>query len=265
MPFLTASDDVRLAYRVEGAGPALVLHTGAGCDATLWEAAGLAGALAESYTCVLFDHRGHGLSDIPRGPEAYHLDRLTSDVVELLDHLGIDTAAFWGYSLGISPGVRLAQLHPDRVWALVGSGVVGPPEETQAWIDGTVPELREHGWEKLIEGFERQERTPIPAWMTDRIRATDVGQFADTLASIPSWNGWEEWDVLPTLSTPTLFLTGELEDPDDDVAKVVDRMQAGERRRLMGLGHINAFLATDQVLPAVTEFLRRHAPHPVAT
>jgi pimeloyl-ACP methyl ester carboxylesterase len=268
MPFFTASDDVRLAYRVEGAGPALLLHTGAGCDATLWEAAGLAGPLEESYTCVLFDHRGHGLSDIPRGPESYHLDRLTADVVELLDHLGIETAAFWGYSLGISPGVRLAEVHPDRIWALVGSGAVGPPgspEETQAWIDGRVPELREHGWEKLIEGFERQEQTPIPERMTDRIRATDVGQFADTLLSIPSWNGWEEWDVLPSLSTPTLFLTGELEDPDDDVGDIVGRMHAGERCRLMGLGHINAFLATDQVLSAVRDFLGRHAPHPVAS
>jgi len=254
---------VRLAYRVEGSGPALLLHLGAGCDSGLWGAAGLVEPLARSYTCVLFDHRGHGESDIPRGPEAYHLDRLTADVVELLDHLGIQHAAFWGYSMGISPGVRLAETRPDRVWALIASGAVGPPdspEEVAAGVNQRAAEFREHGWENLIAGFEKQEPDPIPAWMTERIRATDIGQFIDTLLSIPSWDGWEEWEVLPTLTVPTLFLTGELEDRDDDVGRIVGRMPNGQRERLHGLGHINAFLARDRVLPHVQRFLANHAP-----
>lgn len=268
MTFFTSSDGVRLAYRMEGEGPALLLHLGAGCDSELWEAAGYLGPLARSYTCVLFDHRGHGESDAPRGKQAYHIDRLTADVRELLDHAGIRRTAFWGYSMGISPGVRLAETCPERVWALVGSGAVGPPDspdELAAWLESAVPEFREHGWEKLIASFEKQEPEPVPEWMTQRIGATDVEQFVDTLLSIPDWNGWEEWDVLPTLSTPTLFLTGELEDGDDNVGQVVNRMPSGERLRLPGLGHINAFLAADQVLPALEDLLARHAPRPVVS
>jgi pimeloyl-ACP methyl ester carboxylesterase len=261
--FFKSSDGVRLAYRIEGSGPALLLHLGAGCDSELWEAAGLLDPLAHSYTCVLFDHRGHGESGTPRGSDAYHLDRLTGDVVELLDHVGIEQVAFWGYSMGISPGVRLAQTHPGRVWALVASGVVGPPgspEETADSVNKAAAGYREHGWEQLIAGFEKQEPDPIPGWMTERIRATDIGQFIDTILSIPSWDGWEEWDVLPTLATPTLFLTGELEDPDDNVGRIVARMPRGEVERLSGLGHINAFLARDRVLPRVQRFLAAHAP-----
>lgn len=66
--------------------------------------------------------------------------------------------------------------------------------------------------------------------------------------------------MLPTIRTPTLFLTGELEDPDDDVGEVVGRMADGERLRLGGHGHINAFLATELVLPPVQDFLARNIP-----
>jgi pimeloyl-ACP methyl ester carboxylesterase len=123
-----------------------------------------------------------------------------------------------------------------------------------------VPEFREHGWEKLLERFDRQEAAPIPEWMKERIRTTDVEQFVDTLQSIPTWDGWEEWEVLPTLTTPTLFLTGELEDSDDHVGELVARMPHAQRERLTGLGHINAFLACDRVLPPVEQFLAAHAP-----
>lgn len=75
-----------------------------------------------------------------------------------------------GYSSGISPGVR----------AIVASDSVAPgdtPEELAEWV----PRM----------------------W----IRATDAEQFADMIESYPTWNGWEEWDILPALETPVLFVT----------------------------------------------------------
>jgi len=262
VPFLQSSDGVRLAYELEGRGPALLLHLGAGCDSGLWRAAGYLEPLSQSYACILFDHRGHGASDKPRGAAAYHIDRLTADVVELIDHLELGSVAFWGFASGVSPGVRLAELHPGRVWAIVASRPVAPPDppdELAAWAAKAAPEFREHGWERLIARLEEQEPDPIPKWMTDRIRATDVEQWAYTIESLPEWQ-WDEWDALPAIDTPTLFLTGELEDPDDRVGRIVARMQAGERLRLAGLGHVNAFLATDAVLERVTPFLAEHAP-----
>jgi pimeloyl-ACP methyl ester carboxylesterase len=262
VPFFTTSDGVRLAYQIEGQGPALLLHLGAGCDSELWRAAGYLERLSPSYTCILFDHRGHGESDKPRGAEAYHIDQLTADVYELLAKLGLESVAFWGYSSAISHGVRLAELHPERVWAIVASGAVGPPDppdELVAWSVQAAAEFREHGWENLIARFEEQEPDPIPAWMTDRIRATDVGQFVNLIESYPDWH-WEEWDILPAIDAPTLFLTGELEDPQDHVGNIVARMRRADLLRLRDVGHINAFLATDVVLERVMPFLAEHSP-----
>ena len=262
MQFLESSDAVRLTYEIEGQGPALLLHLGAGCDSGLWRAAGYVEPLSQLYTCVLFDHRGHGSSDKPRGATAYHIDRLTADVIELLEHLELGSVAFWGFASGVSPGIRLAELHPGRVWAIVASRPVAPPDppdELAAWAAEAAAGFREHGWERLIARLEEQEPDPIPKWMTDRIRATDVEQWAYMIESVPEWH-WDEWDVLPAIATPTLFVTGELEDRDDNVGQIVARMRHGERLSLTGRGHVNAFLATDAVLERVMPFLAEHAP-----
>lgn len=147
---------------------------------------------------------------------------------------------------------------------MIGSGAIAPPDRPDgvaARVASRAAEFREHGWEKLLQRFEAQEPDRIPEWMMERIRATDVEQFVDLLQSFPDWD-WDEWDALPKVTTPTLFLTGELEDPDDHVAQAVARMPHGERMRFPRQGHINAFLATDAVLPHVTAFLAEQAPRP---
>jgi pimeloyl-ACP methyl ester carboxylesterase len=259
VPFVTSPDGVRLKYEVEGAGPPLLLHLGAGGDSDLWRAAGYLDPLSKSYRCILFDHRGHGESDHPRGIEAHHIDRYVADVNALLEHLSIETFAFWGYSAAIDVGLKLADGHSKRVCALLGSGGVsqGSPEQYAATVARRVAEFQEHGWEKLVARFDAQERDPVPDWMKDRIRATDIGQFIDYLQAGADWR-WDSWEALPRVTAPTLFLTGELEDPDDATAAAAARMPNGSRIRLAGLGHINAFLRSDLVLPYVMEFLGRH-------
>jgi len=126
MAFLTAPDGARLHYAVEGDGPPLVLHLGAGCDSDLWRAAGYLEPLATTYRCVLFDHRGHGRSDRPRGADANQINRYVGDVVALLDQLGLERAAFWGYSNGGTVGLKVAQEHPTRINALMA---------VTAWLD----------------------------------------------------------------------------------------------------------------------------------
>jgi hypothetical protein len=72
--------------------------------------------------------------------------------------------------------------------------------------------------------------------MKERIRATDAQQFIDWFLGLPNWN-WDEWDALPHILAPALFLTGELEDPDDETAKAAATMPNGTRFRIPGQGH----------------------------
>lgn len=264
MSFLTGPDGARLHYEIEGDGPPIILHLGAGCDSELWRAAGYLEALATSHRCILFDHRGHGSSDKPRGAEANHINRYVADVVALLDHLSLERATFWGYSAGISVGLKVAEENPTRISALIGSGGLGraTPDQLREIVARRVPELREYGWEKMLGRFDDRESEPVPEWMKERIRATDVQQFVDFFLAMPNWN-WDEWDALPHIVAPALFLTGELEDPDDETSEAAALMRKGARFRIPGQGHINAFLRSDVVLPQAKAFLAEYASSPV--
>ena len=259
MAFLTGSDGARLHYEVEGDGPPLVLHLGAGCDSQLWRAAGYLEPLAKTYRCILFDHRGHGPSDRPRGAAANHINRYASDVVALLDHLGLARAAFWGYSNGSTVGLKVAQEHPTRISALIGSGGVGKttPEQIADIVARRVPEFREHGWTKLIARFDEREPDGVPDWMKERIGATDIQQFIDWLLAWPDWK-WSEWDSLPHVVAPTLLVAGELEDPEDETGEAAALMPNATRLRVTGQGHINAFIKSPLILPRVRAFLAEH-------
>jgi pimeloyl-ACP methyl ester carboxylesterase len=181
-----------------------------------------------------------------------------ADVLAVLDELHVASCAFWGYSRGIDTGLLLAAEHRERIWALVGNGTVagGMSAERAAEL---AAEFGLHRWEKLLERFDAQEPDPVPVWMKERIRATDVDQFVDFCKAI-ALDGWDAQAQLPHVQAPTLFLIGEREDPQDMMARLVARMPDGRRVRLRGLGHINAFLRSDLVLPAVRLCLDEHAP-----
>ncbi len=95
--------------------------------------------------------------------------------------------------------------------------------------------------------------------MKDRIRATDTQQYADYLQAALTWE-WDDWDALSQIHSPTLFIAGALEDPDDETRVAVARMRNASRVRLDDLGHIHAFLSSELVLRHVLPFLARHAP-----
>ena len=259
MAFLTAPDGTRLHYAVEGGGPPLVLHLGAGGDCELWRAAGYLEPLAKTYRCILFDHRGHGRSDRPLGAAANHINRYASDVVALLDHLELERAAFWGYSNGSTVGLKVAQEHPTRISALVGSDGMSKatPEQIAEIVARRVPEFREHGWTKLIARFDEREPDGVPHWMKERIRATDIQPFIDWLLAWPDWS-WSEWESLPHVVAPTLLVAGELEDPEDETGQAAALMPNATRLRVAGQGHINAFIKSPLVLPRVRAFLAEH-------
>jgi pimeloyl-ACP methyl ester carboxylesterase len=114
----------------------------------------------------------------------------------------------------------------------------------------------------MLGRFDDRESEPVPEWMKERIRATDVQQFVDFFLAMPNWN-WDEWDALPHVAAPTLFLTGDLEDPDDETSEAAALMPNATRFRIPGQGHINAFLKSSVVLPQVTAFLAEYASSPV--
>jgi pimeloyl-ACP methyl ester carboxylesterase len=66
------------------------------------------------------DQRGYGLTDRPAEVEAYDIEKLTGDLVGVLDAYGIEKAVFCGHDWGGAVVWAAGQLHPSRVAGVIG-------------------------------------------------------------------------------------------------------------------------------------------------
>lgn len=111
MNFLT-NDGIKINYHVKGNGKPLIFVTGFGGHQEIWKLqvdyfSGL------GYQVITYDHRNFGRSE--RTKKGHTLNRLTYDLIELVEHLGIKKAAFIGHSMGGSVLYNLIRLKPSIV------------------------------------------------------------------------------------------------------------------------------------------------------
>jgi pimeloyl-ACP methyl ester carboxylesterase len=111
--------DIRIHYHDIGSGPVLLLLHGGGPGASAWSNFhGNIAALAGTYRLLMVDQPGFGFSDKPVHDEPQH-ELTTRLLVELLDHLGIDTVTPIGNSMGGAASLQFTLDHPSRVDRLV--------------------------------------------------------------------------------------------------------------------------------------------------
>lgn len=114
---VTTSDGLRLAYDDRGTGlPLLCL---AGLTRNMGDFDTLLAPLAGRCRLIRVDYRGRGQSDFDPDPGNYTLEREAQDVVELLDHLGLERAALLGTSRGGLVAMVLAEKAPQRLMGVI--------------------------------------------------------------------------------------------------------------------------------------------------
>jgi pimeloyl-ACP methyl ester carboxylesterase len=113
----------RVAYRMAGSGPVVVLIHGITSSSVTW--ARVMPYLARRFTVIAPDLIGHGRSAKPKGD--YSLGAHASVVRDLLLALGHDRASIVGHSLGGGIAMQFSYQFPDRCerLVLVDSGGLG--------------------------------------------------------------------------------------------------------------------------------------------
>ena len=118
------SDGVPIHYEVFGEGkPILMVHGFAASLEANWVRTGWVETLSPIRKVVGLDCRGHGESGKPHEPEAYGGDAMPGDVIRLMDHLEIEQADLFGYSMGARISLQLLLGHPDRFTSVVLGGI----------------------------------------------------------------------------------------------------------------------------------------------
>ncbi|MHB1929480.1 MAG: bifunctional 3-oxoadipate enol-lactonase/4-carboxymuconolactone decarboxylase PcaDC [Acidimicrobiales bacterium] len=209
------------SHRVDGprAAPVLVLSSSLGTSMEMW--APQLPALAARFRVVRYEHRGHG-GTAPPAPGPYTIADLGGDLVELLDHLGVERASLCGLSLGGMVGLWVAVHHPERVERLVlacTAAELGPPEawaERAAVVRAQSPSVLQ---DVLVARWFVEPRPQLVAGMLD---ATDREGYAGCCEAI---GAMDQRADLHRVTAPTLVIAGA-DDPVTPPARALE-LQAG--------------------------------------
>src|SRR5512132_852722 len=106
-----------LYYEVRGSGPVLLCITGGPTDAGMFR--DLAGRLADRYTVVSYDQRGHSRSELDGEPEDIPVGAHADDAAAILAAVGNGPAYVYGSSGGGTIGLELVARHPALVRTFV--------------------------------------------------------------------------------------------------------------------------------------------------
>ena len=128
----TSVDGVDLYYEIDGRGPPLLLIAGLGANSSAWTT--VKPHLIDRFTCIAFDNRGTGRSDVPPGP--YTIEQIADDAAGLIRNLGLAPVAAVGWSLGGSVLQGLLIRHGDLVSrAVLLSAFPSYTEVQHGWLD----------------------------------------------------------------------------------------------------------------------------------
>ena len=258
MPTFT-SNDAQINYQTFGDAtkPALIFSNSLGTNFKMWQAQ--IDFFQQDFFVICYDTRGHGASSAPQGP--YSIDQLGQDVVNLLDHLNVEKAAFCGISMGGLTGQWLAIHRPERFNQVVVCNTAANIGQEQAWNDRAAL-VREQGLQPIAS-------TAASRWFTEpfiQSNATVVNNLQNDLAA-GSAEGYASCcealakadvrEQLKDITVPVLVVAGQ----QDPVTTVVDGQFMVERIANSQLFEINASHISNVELPnefnqAVKQFIQ---------
>ncbi len=274
---------LRYHYLDEGQGePVVMVH---GNPSWSYYYRKLVEALSGSYRTIVPDHIGCGLSDKPDDARyTYTLERRVDDLEALLEHLGVDRGITlvvhdWGGMIGLTYAAR----HPERIARLVvlNTGAfhlpASKPFPRALWL---CRDTRVGGW--MVRGLNAFCRGtamigckhhPMPRSVRDAYLAPydswdhriAILRFVQDIPLHPGDRAFDlvthVQDRLHLLSHVPMMIAWGMKDFVFDrhfLDEWIKRFPKAEVHRFPEAGHYILEDETDQVVPLVQDFLRKH-------
>ena len=251
---------INLHYEIVGQGEALLFLHGLGSQGEDW--ATQIPFFARQYQVITADMRGHGQSDKPPGP--YSVPMIAGDVIDLLDHLEIDTAHIVGLSMGGMIAFQLVVDRPDRVRSLVivNSGPALVARTAGEWLLIQQRLLLAQLFGPARTGrFLSQRLFPKPdqSWL----RAQFIERWAQNdrdayLSSLRALVGWSVLDRIGEIECPVLVISGDRDyTPIELKREYTARIRDAQFVLIEDSGHATPIDQTDEFNNVVLKFLER--------
>ncbi|HSP10672.1 MAG TPA: alpha/beta hydrolase [Candidatus Dormibacteraeota bacterium] len=237
------SDGVKLHYEAHGpeSGAPLVAVHGFASDYRLnWVGTRWQETLSHAGFRVFgLDCRGHGHSDKPHDRKAYSVEIMAADVARLLDHVGVPSARYLGYSMGARIGLQLALDFPQRVSRAVlgGLGSAGAIASAEA----------------IAESFRRGQPTddPVAETFYRFASARPTNDLTALAACISGLRPVPDIGRLRAISTPILIVVGDRDQLALDAPELVESIPSARLVTIPGRDHMSVVPAREFKTAAV--------------
>ncbi|KAB2679115.1 3-oxoadipate enol-lactonase [Brucella tritici] len=243
--------------RVTGEKPVLVFINSLGTDFRIWNEVRM--RLNNDASTLVYDKRGHGLSDIGNTP--YTIELLASDLIDLLDRLSIKRAIICGLSVGglIAQGVYAAR--PDLVTGLILSNTAHKIGTAEMW-NARIAAIQQDGLVSILDAT-------MPRWFTPVYRRPDnpayraycnmfvrqpLDGYAATCAALREADLTE---VAKNVSVPTLCLVGDQDGstPPTLVRELASLIPEADFAEIAASGHIPCIEQPDAYVSLLRNFI----------
>lgn len=256
----------RLYYEVAGAGhPLVLIHAGV-ADCRMWDEQ--FPVFARQFRVVRYDTRAFGRSvteDVPFSNR--------QDLLDLLDHLGIDRAYIIGVSRAGSIAIDFTVEHPDRVAALVpvASGLSGAKGATRSDVEARLfaemdrlyeakdfAKLADLEVQMWVDG-PGQPQDRVPHAIRERVREMILHNYkTHTVEGKPIVLDPPAAGRLGEIRVPTLVVWGDLDESGVlHAADLLARGVRGARKAVIpGTAHMLSMEKPAEFTRIVLEFLQ---------
>jgi len=260
MPLIDA-DGTPINVEIEGKAdaPVLVLSNSLGTNLHMWDEQ--AKALAKHFRVVRYDQRGHGKSGVPDG--VYSIERLSRDVLAILDALEIQRAHFCGLSMGGMTGMWLGCHAPERLDKLVLSNTAPKALGPDAW-NARIQAVRANGVASIADGVmgawftkEFHEREPKKvAWIKEMFSATPLQGYVGCCGGI---RDMDQREAISQIKVPTLIIAGRQDNATPlSAAEFMASQIAGSKLVVLDAAHISNVEQSDRYTATLEEFLLKN-------
>ncbi len=203
-------NELKLRYLDKGNGPVLLLLHGLGASHADWQKQ--VDFFARVFRVIAPDLRGHGAT---AGEGPFTVDRMATDISQLLDVLKVGSFFVIGHSMGGAVAMQLALFKPERVKKLVLADTLPSfipnsfKKRVMLWTRLMI--MRFLGPAALarrsaLQMFPKPEHEPLRELITLRHQRTPKPVY---LALLGTLSRWSVADRLSWLTMPVFVIAGE--------------------------------------------------------
>jgi 3-oxoadipate enol-lactonase len=253
-----------ISVHVDGSGEAILFWPSLLMTGDMWAAQ--SDYFADRHRVVLIDPPGHGGSQ--KLTATFTFEECAQCVVDILDHLGIDSAHFVGNSWGGMIGGTFAALHPDRVRRAVlmncTASVAGARQKVEYAImlrmarllGGIKPPLTRSVLKGFLGPTTFRTRPDVVSYVRDRVKGNDVESCSWAVRSVVPLRP-DQRALLARVTTPVLVVAGA-EDatfPNHETKAMADAIPGATFVVLDGVAHLAGLEDPALINALVKDFL----------